>query len=54
MAKDKKESVVVIAELEVTWPDGRKIVKTFDRAWHRALELPVPVTVSFKRFARID
>jgi hypothetical protein len=54
MAKDKKEPVTVIAELEVTWPGGRETIKTFDKAWHRALELLVPVTVSFKRFARID
>jgi hypothetical protein len=53
MAKDKKE-IVAIAELEVSWSNGKETIRTFDRAWHRALELPIPVTVSFKRFARID
>jgi hypothetical protein len=53
MAKDTK-TVVVIAELEVTSQDTTETIKTFDKAWHRALELPVPVLTSFKRWSRID
>lgn len=54
MAKDKKQPVIVIAELEVTWPDGQETIKTFDRAWHRLMELPVPAHMYFVRFGRID
>lgn len=54
MSKDKKLEVKVIAELEVVSPEGKETIKTFDKAWHRALQLPVPVNINFIRFGRAD
>lgn len=55
MPKKKDDKIVqVIAELEVTSEGKTEVIKTFDRAWHRALELPTPVLISFKRFTRLD
>lgn len=54
MADKDKKTIQVVAELEVTSEGKTETVRTFDKAWHRGLELPVPVLISFKRFARID
>ena len=52
--KDKKEDVPLVAELSVISPLGEEIVRTFDKAWHRALEVPTPVNLSFRAFVRKD
>jgi hypothetical protein len=51
--KDKKE-VTVVAELLVNSAGQTERIKTFDRAWHRALELAVPVSISFDGWVRKD
>lgn len=48
------EKITVVAECSVKSPDGEEIIRSFDKAWHRALVLPKPVTISFIRFARIE
>ncbi len=52
--KTEKEIITVVAELTVSSSEGDEIVKSFDKAWHRALELPKPVTVTFNGFVRKD
>jgi hypothetical protein len=55
MAKKDDKTVKVIAELAVISGEGLSYrVKTFDRAWHLALELPTPVTLTFIGFTRAD
>lgn len=53
MTKNDKDATVV-AECTVTSPEGVEIIRTFDKAWHRALELPMPVNLQFNRFVRKD
>lgn len=54
--KDDKETKV-IAELEV-WADSNpgiaETIKTFDRAWHRLIELPTPAHMRFVKFGRVN
>lgn len=52
MAKDDK--ITVEAQVIVTSANGVEVVKTFDRSWHRALELPVPVNINFDKWVRKD
>jgi hypothetical protein len=49
--KDEKE-ITVEALVRVTAPDFDQEIRTFDKAWHKALELPVPVRLSFVAFVR--
>jgi hypothetical protein len=52
--KDKKE-VTVVPQLGLIAGDGNSYtVKTFDRAWHLALELPRPVSVVHTGWVRKD
>jgi hypothetical protein len=51
MKKDDKD-ISVEAQCRVTSPNGVEVVRTFDRAWHRALELPQPVNIQFIAFVR--
>jgi len=46
------EKMSVVAELELTSADGTEIVRSFDKAWHRLLELPTPATCRLKGFVR--
>lgn len=50
----EKEKITVVAECTVTSPEGTEVVRSFDKAWHRSLELDRPVNVMFNRFVRID
>lgn len=52
MPAKKEEKITVEAELTVSYGDTKEIIRTFDKAWHRALELPMPVRVSFNSFVR--
>lgn len=56
MAKtqEKDKRATVVAELTVTSSEGVETLKSFDNAWHRALELPKPVEVRFTGFVRKD
>lgn len=53
MANDDRR-VTVVAQLRVMSEGRTETIKSFDKAWHRALELPVPVTILFDDFVRID
>lgn len=55
MAKDTK-IVLVIAELEIhsAMTTETVRVKTFDKAWHKALTMPTPVSIRFVGFTRAD
>jgi hypothetical protein len=47
----------VVAEFTITYAGGQEIVRSFDRAWVRSLELSLtvrPVTTTFNEFVRID
>lgn len=50
-AKDKEE-VKVVPELTIEWADGIETVRTFDTAWHRLLEAPVPARSRFRGVVR--
>jgi hypothetical protein len=41
MAKPKKDDqqLTVVAELTLTHPGGTEVVRSFDKAWHRMLEM---------------
>lgn len=52
--KDKSKEVTVVAELTVTSPVGVEVIKSFDAAWHRSLELPKPVHTILNGFVRKD
>lgn len=56
MAKHDDKKITMVAELLVTAPEAgvEEKVRSFDRAWHMALELPVPVNVRFLGFVRAD
>jgi hypothetical protein len=54
MPAKKIEEIKVVAELTLRWSGGIETIRTFDAAWHRAFELPVPVTIRFERFVRKD
>lgn len=56
MAKTQKndKTVTVVAELEVTSPEGTEEIKTFCAAWVRAWELPTPVAISHIGWVRKD
>lgn len=49
--KDDKE-ITVVAELKVSSGDQTETIRTFDKAWHRVLELPTPATMSFNQWVR--
>lgn len=53
--KDEKE-VTVVAELIVTWNNclNHEKVKSFERAWVLANEVPRPATIDFLGFVRLD
>lgn len=44
----------MVAQLTVTSPLGAETIRSFDKAWHRSLELPLPVLVRFEGFVRVD
>jgi hypothetical protein len=52
--KKNTEEITVEAELTVSSSKGVEIIRTFDKAWHRGLELPIPVLISFNRWVRKD
>jgi hypothetical protein len=51
-AKKKDDEITVEALVRVTAPGFDHEIRTFDKAWHQALELPVPVRMSFVAFVR--
>lgn len=55
---DKASSApTVVAELTIVHAGGQEIVRSFDRAWKRSMELALretPVTTTFNNFVRID
>jgi hypothetical protein len=49
------EKMSVVAELEITYDGKTEIVRSFDTAWHRMLEIgkeTTPVKVRLKGFVR--
>jgi len=46
------EKMSVVAELELTSSEGTEIVRSFDKAWHRLLELPTPARCRLRGFVR--
>lgn len=55
MAKHEKiQEMTVVAQLSLTSPAGEEIIKSFDKAWHRAFELPTPVIIKLLGFVRKD
>lgn len=59
--KKAKDEITVEAELQLEYHTDHggsrvDIIRTFDKAWHRALEVSAisPVTVTFLRFVRKD
>ena len=52
MAKKNDQEMTVVAELEVTSPLGKETVRSFDKAWRRLMELPVPVRSHLIGFVR--
>jgi len=50
--KDDKEVLSVVAELEVTSSLGKERVRSFDKAWHRFLEVPCPSNCRLIGFVR--
>lgn len=58
MSKKDEKEITVIAEVMVMYEDRGmteiEIIKGFDASWHRALALPLPVTISFNRWVRKD
>lgn len=56
MAKQGKtqEVVTVIAEFELTSPDGSEKIKGFCAAWQRLLALPTPARATMVGWARVD
>lgn len=54
MSKDTENKPTVQAELVIKSPEGQETIRTFDKAFHRALELPTPVNIKFNRWVRIE
>lgn len=58
MAKTKvKEEITVVAELIVSSSEGTEVIRSFDRAHHRAWEIArrtTPVKITFNGFVRKD
>jgi hypothetical protein len=56
--KTESKEVTVVAELTVTWVGGSAVVKSFDKAWHLALDKAreglCPVQQSFNGWVRKD
>jgi hypothetical protein len=53
--KLKSEKMTVVAELELTHPGGKEIVRSFDTSWHRMLEIAktsTPVRCKLNGFVR--
>lgn len=49
-----KEKITAVAELTVISPKGKEIVRSFDKAWHRTKDLPLPARATFNGFVRLD
>lgn len=57
MAKKIDNKITAVAVCEVSWPNGSQEIKRFDAAWKFGREVARtdgPVTISFRRYARID
>lgn len=52
--KKEEKRIPMVAQLQVTSAEGVETIRTFDRAWHRAFELPTPVNIKFIQFVRAD
>lgn len=53
MSKKDQNKVTVVAECTVESESGIETIRSFDKAWHRALEV-APAKLTFQRFVRID
>jgi len=52
--KPKNQEARVVPELKLVSPLGEEFVQTFDIAWHRLMELPVPAHSEMVGFVRVD